>query len=124
MPPIREVASHDHHTNRPRLRPAPCRRRPRLRVGRRAIRLGDARRYFDGTKRVIERDGLDDISVEIYGTQGTARDVTRHIIVIDDDREALTLTSSDHARQFGRALLAAADEWEQMAGYDRIEVTR
>ena len=46
------------------------------------------------------------------------------MIVIDDDREALTLTSSDHARQFGRALLAAADEWEQMAIYDRIGVTR
>jgi hypothetical protein len=78
------------------------------------------RRYFDGTKRVIERDGLDkDISVKIYGTQGTAGDVTRHVIVIDDDREALTLTSSDHARQFGRALLAAADKWEQMASYDQ-----
>ena len=51
-----------------------------------------ARRYFVGTKRVIDRDGLDrDISVEIYGTQGTAGDVTRRVIVFDDDREALDL---------------------------------
>ena len=84
-----------------------------------------ARRYFVGTKRVIDRDGLDrDISVEIYGTQGTAGDVTRRVIVFDDDREALDLSTSDQARQFGRALLAAADEWGQMASYDRIEVTR
>jgi hypothetical protein len=87
--------------------------------------LEHASRYFAGSSWVIERDGLDkDISVEIYGTQGTAGDVTRHIIVIDDDREALNVSTSDHARQFGRALIAAADEVEQMNGYDQIEVTR
>jgi hypothetical protein len=43
-------------------------------------------------------------------------------MVIDGNRESLELSSSAHARQLGRALIAAADEWDQMAGYDRIKM--
>jgi hypothetical protein len=80
------------------------------------------RRYFRGSSRVVERDGDidEDITVEMYGSQGTDGDVTRHIMVCEGNRESLELSSSDHARQFGRALLAAADEWDQMATYDEL----
>jgi len=54
----------------------------------------------------------------IYGSQGTAGDVTRHIMVTEGNYERMELSSSDHAREFGRALIAAADEWDQMATYD------
>ena len=78
-----------------------------------------ASRYFKGSSRVIERDGdIDkDITVEIYGAQGEAGDVVRHIMIVVDDRDAVDLRGSDHARQFGRALIALADEVEQMNGY-------
>jgi hypothetical protein len=84
-----------------------------------------ATRYFRGSSRLIERDGdIDkDITVEIYGTQSVAGDVVRRIMAIVDDRDAVDLRSSD-ARQLGRALIALADEAEQMNGYDKIEVTR
>jgi hypothetical protein len=87
--------------------------------------IDDGRRYFRGTSRVIERDGdIDaDITVEIYGTQGGAGDVIRRIMVSEDNRDTLELSSSDHARQLGRALIAAADEAEQMNGYDEIVVS-
>ena len=52
--------------------------------------------------------------------QGMAGDVTRHLMITEGNREAIELSSSDHARQFGRALIAAADEWEQMAAYDTL----
>lgn len=60
-------------------------------------------RYFGGSSRVVERDGpIDhDITVQIDGTQGTAGDVTRHIMIVEGDYERLELSSSDHARQFG-----------------------
>ena len=41
-------------------------------------------------------------------------------MITEGNREAIELSSSDHARQFGRALIAAADEWEQMAAYDTL----
>jgi hypothetical protein len=46
-------------------------------------------RYFHGSVRVVERDGdnEDDISVEIYGSQGAAGDVTR-LIAIDEGERA------------------------------------
>jgi hypothetical protein len=78
--------------------------------------IDHVRRYFSGSSRVVERDG-NDMSVEIYGTQGPDGDVTRHIMVVDGNTEAVELTST-HARQLGRALLAAADEADQMATYD------
>jgi hypothetical protein len=80
----------------------------------------DARRYFTGSSWFVDRDGpIDhDITVEIYGSQGTAGDVTRHIMVTEGNYERMELSSSDHAREFGRALIAAADEWDQMATYD------
>ena len=83
------------------------------------------RRYFRGSSRAVKRDGDidEDIVVEIYGSQGTAGDVTRHIMVCEGNREFLELSSSDHAREFGRALLAAADEWDQLDGYDRITLS-
>jgi hypothetical protein len=43
--------------------------------------------------------------------------VTRHIMVVEGKYERLKL-SGDHARQLGRALIATADEAEQMASYD------
>ena len=80
----------------------------------------DARRYFTGSSWFVDRDApIDhDITVEIYGSQGTAGDVTRHIMVTEGNYERMELSSSDHAREFGRALIAAADEWDQMATYD------
>jgi hypothetical protein len=84
--------------------------------------IDNARRFFTGSWRVVEREGpIDhDITVQIDGTQGTAGDVTRHLMITEGNREAIELSSSDHARQFGRALIAAADEWEQMAAYDTL----
>ena len=58
-----------------------------------------------------------DISVEIDGTQGIDGDVTRNIMVIEGEYERLELSSA-HARERGGALIAAADETEQMASYD------
>jgi hypothetical protein len=77
-------------------------------------------RYFHGSVRVVERDGdnEDDISVEIYGSQGAAGDVTRLIAIDEGEHERIHLSSPTHAREFARALIAAADEVEQMAGYD------
>jgi hypothetical protein len=86
--------------------------------------VDNACRYFLGSKRVIERGGRidEDIRVQIDGTQqGADGDVTRHIMVIEGDHERLEL-SSDHARQLGRALIAAADEVEKLAGYDQAQV--
>jgi hypothetical protein len=84
--------------------------------------IENARRFFCGSSWFVDRDGpIDhDITVQIDGSQGTAGDVTRHIMVCEGNRESLELSSSDHARQFGRALIAAADEWDQMAGYDEL----
>jgi hypothetical protein len=78
--------------------------------------IAEARRPFTGSSRVIERDERlndEDIVVQIDGSQGTAGDVTRHIMVYNGNREAIEL-SGDHARQFGLALIAAADEWDRL----------
>ena len=53
----------------------------------------DARRYFTGSSWFVDRDGpIDhDITVEIYGSQGTAGDVTRHIMVTERNYERMEL---------------------------------
>lgn len=87
--------------------------------------VDDAWRYFLGSRRVVERGGPidEDIRVQIDGTQqGADGELTRHIVVIEGDYEPLALRS-DHARQLGRALIAAADEVEQLNTCDPV-VTR
>jgi hypothetical protein len=76
----------------------------------------EPRRYFRGTSWFVDRDGpIDhDITVEIYGSQGTSGDVSRHIMLTDGEYERMELSSSDHARQFGLALLDAADEMDRL----------
>jgi|SRR6476659_2245204 hypothetical protein len=47
-------------------------------------------RYFSGSSRVVERDDKDhDVIVQIDGTQGARGDVTRRIMVVAGDTEAL-----------------------------------
>ena len=78
-------------------------------------------RYFSGSSRVVERDHQDrDVIVQIHGTQGADGGVTRRILVVDGNTEAVEL-SGDHARQLARALIAAADEAEQMNGYEQTK---
>jgi hypothetical protein len=81
--------SHDHH------------RRPRVPHPAGATHFADwydmqfgidhVRRYFSGSSRVVERDDNDhDISGQIDRTHGPEDgDVTRHIMVIDGNTEAL-----------------------------------
>ena len=81
----------------------------------------DTARYFTGTSRVVDRDDNDeDIDVSIEGEQYVDGRVQRHIVVhhLHGD-EPIT---PGQARQLAAALTAAADECEQMAGYDRIEL--
>jgi hypothetical protein len=79
---------------------------------------GNSNAHFRGSTRVVGRaddpHGAD-ISVEVYGSQGAAGDVTRLIAIDEDDHERFHLTSSAHAR----ALLEAADERPD-ASYDSI----
>jgi hypothetical protein len=82
-----------------------------------------AHRYFDGSKRVIDRTDdpyNKDPVVEVWGVQTPDGDVRRHVEVMDDERcTELTFSSSVHVRALGEALIAAADEIEQMNGYDQ-----
>ena len=81
----------------------------------------DTARYFTGTSWVVDRDDNDeDIDVSIEGEQYVDGRVQRHIVVhhLHGD-EPIT---PGQARQLAAALTAAADECEQMAGYDRIEL--
>jgi predicted butyrate kinase (DUF1464 family) len=41
-------------------------------------------------------------------------------MVHEGEYDRIELSTSDHARQFGLALIAAADEWDQVASYDSI----
>jgi len=78
-------------------------------------------RYFSGSSRVVKRDDkAHDVIVEIHGTQGPDGDVTRHSTVVDGNAETLEL-SGDHARQLACALIGAADEAEQMNGYEQTK---
>ena len=65
--------------------------------------IDHVRRYFSGSSRVVQRDDNDhDISVQIDGTQGPKDgDVTRHIMVIDVNTEALELGSAPPAGSSG-----------------------
>ena len=73
-------------------------------------------RYFTGTSRVVDRDDRDDdIDVLIEGTQYPDGSVDRLIGIHSLDDGPLTI---GQARQLARALIAAADETEQMSGYD------
>ena len=65
--------------------------------------IDHVRRYISGSSRVVERDDNDhDISVQIDGTQGPKDgDVTRHIMVIDVNTEALELGSAPPAGSSG-----------------------
>lgn len=65
--------------------------------------IDHVRRYISGSSRVVQRDDNDhDISVQIDGTQGPKDgDVTRHIMVIDVNTEALELGSAPPAGSSG-----------------------
>ena len=65
--------------------------------------IDHVRRYFSGSSRVVERDDNDhEISVQTDGTQGPKDgDVTRHIMVIDGNTEALELGSAPPAGSSG-----------------------
>lgn len=77
-------------------------------------------RPFHGTSRCVELpDSHVDAIVGIAGFQYSGGQVDRWVNV--DNAEALTPAQ---ARQVARALIAAADEAEQMNDYDKIEVTR
>lgn len=99
---------HVHHHRPPRGRPAP-----------RAIYfaewdagVSDPSRYYRGSTRVIDRvedPHGDDIRVEIYSSQSVAGDVTRLIAFDEGNYERTHLTIAAHAREFGQALIAAAD---------------
>jgi hypothetical protein len=74
-------------------------------------------RYFTGTsRRVVERgDRGRDTIVAIDGTQFSDGQIER---VISVDGENLTV---EQARRFAAALTAAADEMDEMNGYDEID---
>jgi hypothetical protein len=79
----------------------------------------DPRRYLDGTKRVIDPYN-DDITVQVWGTQTPEGQVHRHIDVAEGGYERLMMSSAAHARAFGQALIAAADEVDLTASRDPI----
>jgi hypothetical protein len=76
-------------------------------------------RYFRASKSIVDRaddPNLDgDIAVEIWGVQTADGEVRRHVDVLEGRYERLTMSSAGHARAFGEALIAAADEMEQMS---------
>ena len=57
----------------------------------------------------VEDPHGDDIRVEIYSSQSVAGDVTRLIAFDEGNYERTHLTIAAHAREFGQALIAAAD---------------
>lgn len=76
-------------------------------------------RYFEGSRWVVDRRHHDtDVEVWISGTQHHDGSVSREIVVHELHADyALTVKE---VRQLAAALTAAADEAEQMAGYDQI----
>jgi len=79
-------------------------------------------RCFDGSWWVVERpERGEDIDVHIAGTQHHDGSITRDIAVHELHADhPLTIKQ---ARELGAALIAAADEAEQRARYDRITVS-
>jgi hypothetical protein len=76
-------------------------------------------RGFTGTLRTVDCPERDrDIRIELYGVQRMDGSVRREVNVSEIDHP-LTLAT---ARQLGAALIAAADEAEQMNGYDMLGV--
>jgi hypothetical protein len=84
-----------------------------------------ASRYFGGTEWVVDRSDDEyngDIVVEIWGTQAREGDVKRYVDILDEERrEQMPLSSAAHVRQFGEALIAAADEIDQAASRDKTD---
>jgi len=73
--------------------------------------VSDPSRYR-GSTRVIDRvedPHGDDIRVEICSSKSVAGDVTRLIAFDEGNYERTHLTIAAHAREFGQALIAAAD---------------
>ena len=82
-----------------------------------------ASRYFVGTSRVVEvEQHEEDITVTVDGMQWSDGRVERSILV--DQTHPDDPLTPQQARELAAALVGAADEFEQMAGYDRIEVRR
>ena len=79
-------------------------------------------RYFQGTQWFIDRSDDEynkSLIVEIWGAQSHQGVVKRHVDVLDDERRTeLTFSSAAHVRALGEALIAAADEIDQMASRD------
>ena len=76
----------------------------------------DVRRSFQGSSWVVERPDQDrDVHVLIDGEQLADGRVAERVITLDDDSLTPQL-----ARQLAAALIAAADEADQMARYDAI----
>jgi hypothetical protein len=75
-------------------------------------------RYFEGSRRTVERPHHDtDIDIYVSGTQHHDGSISRDIVVHELHHDhPITLMQ---ARQLAAALTAAADEAEQMAGYDQ-----
>ena len=80
-----------------------------------------AYRYWTGTTRVVERNDREtDLTVHIGGVQYGDGRVDRDISVhrLDGHNDPLT---PDQARQLARHLIAAADQADQMDGYDQTD---
>jgi hypothetical protein len=77
-------------------------------------RMPNVYRGFTGTSQIIEHDRA--IEVQVIGWQRLDGNIRREVCVSEID-DSLTLATG---RQLGAELIAAADEAEEMASYDRI----
>ena len=80
-------------------------------------------RYFQGTQWFIDRSDDEyekSLIVEIWGAQSHQGVVDRHLDLDEERREQMTFHIPAHVRALGEALIAAADEWEQMASRDPV----
>jgi hypothetical protein len=82
-----------------------------------------AHRYFQGTSRVVDRDNASTVKVLISGLQHANGHTDREIVVTDGRYEVAVLTPAV-ARELGQALIASADEVEQMNSHDQIAVAQ
>ena len=81
------------------------------------------RRYFRGTQRFIDCSDDEyngDLVVDLWGTQTMEGQVYRYVDVLDGGSEAITLSSAAHVRALGQALIAAADEIDEMTSRDPV----
>jgi hypothetical protein len=82
-------------------------------------------RYWRGSSWLIDANdlrGAEDIEVFIDGVQHADGRVERFVHVHQTHSD--DIITIEQVRQLAQALLAAADEAEQMNSYDRIEVNR